>query len=256
MDNITRLIEALREVQSDFTALGQDRAFQGIVLTFANTCKPRAGEFHELLPKAAVDRKIKNPVSIKALGGSEVRGGQTTSCPTCGKHNSVPPQQNNYVSGNVLRLTRKVEETPLPMSLQEAKEAVEDFIGKVGQGMGLTMEEAGQSLIDPTQIVGTFNADEITDGLTNLADAAQVLSVTSEGTGISPVHFDNPENILTGEPVIESNEWVAVLQEVNDVKQAKELYKAITGKGYPPRWPQELDQIAKAIWQARQKIEI
>jgi hypothetical protein len=250
MDNIQKLIEALREVQSDFTALGQDRAFQGIVLTFANTLKARAGEFQELLPKAAVDRKIKNPVSIKALGGSEVRGGQTTSCPTCGKSSSVPPQQNTYTSGNILRLTKKVEqiaqevfiephndttdysqlmsENPLDKALQEAKGAIDDFVTKGAEGAGLTMEEAGTALSVGSQ----------------------------EGTGVSPVHFENPENILTGEPVIESNEWVAVLQEVKDVKQAKELYKAITGKGYPPRWPQELDQIAKAIWEARQNIEI
>lgn len=239
MDNIQKLIEALRDVEADFTALGQSRAFQGIVLTFANTLKPRASEFQELLPKAATGRRINRPVQIKSLSSTGVGSQQTTHCPTCGKGSSVPPSKNTYVSGGILRLTQKAEETSLPIPLQEAEDVMGDFIAKVGEGFGLTMEEAGKALSDPSETVITSTSTEV-----------------SEGIGVSPVYFENPENILTGEPVIESTQWAAVLQEVKDVKQAKELYRTITGKGYPPRWPQELDQIAKAIWEARENIEI
>lgn len=216
MDNITRLIEALRDVESEFVAAGQGRAYQGIVLTAAQAFKGREADFQALLPKAQISRTIKNPVSIKALGHSGVQGGQNSSCPTCGKGHTVPVAQNTYVNSNVLRLTKKAD---------QFVEALENF-AEVASAVGITLEEAANAL------------------------------ETTSGTGISPEYFENPEKILTGEPVIESNEWVAVLQEVKDVKQAKELYKAITGKGYPPRWPQDLDQIAKAIWEARNNIEV
>lgn len=80
-------------------------------------------------------------------------------------------------------------------------------------------------------------------------------SIEEEGQGISPVTFENPENILTGEPIIE-NEWKSLLLNVPDIKAAKEMYKAVTGKNYSNKLPQELDQIVKAIWDAKSSLEI
>ena len=137
-------------------------------------------------------------------------GTQISGCPTCGKSNSVVTVQQKAFQPNVLKLTKKAD--PVAESLDNFTEAA--------SAVGITFEEAANAL------------------------------EATIGTGISPEYFEYPEKILTGEPVIESKEWAAVLQEVKDVKQAKELYKAITGKGYPPRWPQDLDQIAKAIWEA------
>lgn len=223
MDSIQKLIEALKELEPDFVSTNQSRAYQGIVLTFAKAFPARQPEFQELLPSAAISRTIKKPVQIKSLS-SPNRGTQTSGCPTCGKSNSVATVQQKAFQPNVLKLTKKAD----PVA-----EALDNF-AEIASAVGITLEEAANALS---------------------SNDANTLEATSD-TGISPEYFENPEKILTGEPVIESNEWVAVLQEVKDVKQAKELYKAITGKGYPPRWPQDLDQIAKAIWEARNNIEV
>jgi hypothetical protein len=261
MDNITTLIKALEDVKAEFTALGQDRAFQGIVLTLSQTFKGRAADFQPLLPQAAMPRVIKNPVQIKSLGNSGIQGSQSTSCPTCGKGSSVPVQQNKPVSGNILRLAKKVEEIatevfeqPYVETDKDYSQLVSDLVESADMGaLPLSMQEATEALGKFSEAI---NATASAMGLTTQEAAKTLDAITEDGIGISPTYFENPEKILTGEPVIESNDWITVLQEVKDVKQGKELYKAITGKGYPPRWPQELDQIAKAIWQARQNIEI
>lgn len=219
MDNITRLIEALEAMKPEFEAANALRAYHGIIITAAQTFPGRRVEFNALLPTVPT-YQVKKPVKLKSLGTTSTPQ-PTTTCATCGKGSTVPQQKKSPVKGNILRLEKKPS---------ESLEVIVDFAAEALKSFGQSMEEVSKAF--------SFG----------------------EGTGVSPASSlqlveETKSEFLTGETVLQPSDWAAVLQEVKTVEEAKTLYKTVTGKNYHHKSPQELDQICKAIWEARKKLE-